>query len=176
MRAEISRHPFLKRCEVLYGGALKASMPNGAQKVVPNNSQSDRKESPFLRHIVCDNVLYHTLNEHGRGWHKRADYRAFTRALAGAALRADAKSCETLPRVFYGADQQRSYPTSLCERDPPLCRLVRLQRPSRARAGRAFPCRRLRARPAGRAFTAVRQTAPGGDSHPLRLAGDRACY
>src|SRR5260221_2365479 len=39
MRGEISRHPFLKRCELLYGGALKASMPNAAQKVVPNNSQ-----------------------------------------------------------------------------------------------------------------------------------------
>jgi integrase len=51
---------------------------------------------------------------------------------------------------------------------------VRFQRDSRARAGSAFPCRGFRARPAGRAFTAIRQAAPGRDPDGLRLAGDRS--
>jgi integrase len=42
---------------------------------------------------------------------------------------------------FFTAQIKRAYATGLRERHPPLCRLVRLQRPSRARAGPAFPCR-----------------------------------
>ena len=110
------------------------------------------------------------------GWPKRVDYRAFTRSPAGAAIRAHAKSRAPLPRVFHGADQQRAYATGLCERNPPLRRMVRLQRSSRARPGPAFPCRCFRARPAGRAIATLRQAAPGRDSHAIRPACDRACY
>jgi hypothetical protein len=105
------------------------------------------------------------------GWHKRADYRAFTRPRTGVVVRTNAKSRATLPRVFHRTDQQRPYATGLYERyrrfadwcgAKGLHELAQVQ-PSMS----PLSCTTCK-----KSFRRLRQAAPGRDPHALRLASD----